>query len=92
MHLLNTYYFKSNHAKIKYLLTLYLSQTDISTLIANRPLLKSHLAHCIYNHGPLFFLFNCIRYTIYKVQFTNVSLFKISYLKGIRISAVNDKI
>lgn len=68
MHLLNTYYFKSNHAKIKYLLTLYSPQTDISTLIANRPLLKSHLAHCIYNHGPLFFLFNCIRYTKYNLQ------------------------
>lgn len=68
MHLLSTYYFKSNHAEITYLLTLSFPQTVMSTLIAARPLLKSHLAHCIYNHGPLFFLLNCIRYTQYNLQ------------------------
>lgn len=49
MQLPSTHYFKPNHTKIKYLLTIPFTQTVISTMIATKQLLKNPPALCIYN-------------------------------------------
>lgn len=59
MQLPSTHYFKPNHTKIKYLLTIPFTQTVISTMIATKQLLKILLRSAFIIFGPLFvFLFN----------------------------------
>lgn len=91
MQLPSTHYFKPNHTKIKYLLTIPFTQTVISTMIATKQLLKNPPALCIYNfRSSVCFSLQCMRYTQYMYNLQMYFDKNKVKLKRIRISAVYD--